>query len=909
MNGDPAYAPALPDAAVADRAVAEPLERLLRDLRARPGGLSASEVERRRMVYGPNEIERRAGRGWLGQLVRQLVHPFAILLWAAALLATLEGALVLGAAIVAVVVVNAVVGFVQERQAERAVESLRAYLPTMTRVVRSGATVEVPARELVPGDVLVVEEGARIPADARLLDGTVDVDLSSLTGESAPVTRAAHLGGGEGAVLDARDVVFSGTSCVGGTARAVVFGTGMRSEIGRIAALSQRVSHEPSPLERQVRRLAWIVALTGLVAAACFLLIGTALAGLPLDDAVSFAIGLLVANVPEGLLPTLTLALALAVRLLAGKGAIVKRLSAVETLGATTVICTDKTGTITENRMQVVELWTRDAAAPIDRAQELPEPTRRQIARVMAACNRATVAADDPSRHSGDPTEVALLLAAATLGEDVREATRDRRRRTTYAFDPGLKMMSTIDEGADGLTAHVKGAPEEILARCDFVMDQEMQPRRLGQDERQRVLAAVESRAAQGLRVLALACRRLDGHVTRREDVERSLTLVGLVAMLDPPRAGVAEAVASCRRAGIRVLMITGDHGTTAAAIARSVGIVGDTPRTVTGADVNRLHDHELLGLLRDSTSVVFARASPETKLRIADALAADGHVVAMTGDGVNDAPALRRADIGIAMGASGTDVAREAATLVLTDDDFTTIVVAVREGRRVYDNIRKFIVYILAHLTPEVVPFLVFALSGGSVPLPLTVLQILAIDLGTETLPALSLGREAAEPGLMERPPRARGESIVGGRVLVRAWVLLGGVSALLVMFGFFFTLTRGGWTLGAPVGPGSELATSYRAATTVTFLGIVMCQLGTAFAARTERVSLLRTGVFSNRMLLWGVAFELVIAAAVVWVPGRQPVFHTSPPPLESLLLLLPFPFIVWGADELHRRHRARA
>jgi len=408
-----------------------------------------------------------------------------------------------------------------------------------------------------------------------------------------------------------------------------------------------------------------------------------------------------------------------------------------------------------------------------------------------------------------------------------------------------------------------------------------------------------------GLRVLAVARRELPSGEApeQREEAERDLVLLGLVALFDPPRPEVADAVARCHDAGIRIIVVTGDYGPTAAEIARRVGIARDGVTIVTGAELEDMSERELDRLLEGGEELIFARSSPEAKLRIADALREGGQVVAMTGDGVNDAPALRRADIGIAMGLTGTDVAREAATMLLTDDNFATIVKAVEAGRQVFENVRKFIVYIFAHATPEVVPFLVFALSGGTVPLPLTVLQILAIDLGTEILPALALGREAAEPGLMVRPPRPSSEGVIRRAMLVRAWVYLGLIEAALVMVGFFLVLERGAWSPGDAVGAGSPLHEVYLTATTMTFAGIVACQIGTALAARTERVSLRSIGVLSNRLLLWGIAFEIGFTALLVYVPPLQHVFGTAALGPFELAVLAPMPLIVWGSDELRR------
>ena len=404
--------------------------------------------------------------------------------------------------------------------------------------------------------------------------------------------------------------------------------------------------------------------------------------------------------------------------------------------------------------------------------------------------------------------------------------------------------------------------------------------------------------------MLGVAQKQVSGPLPdSRETAERELIFLGLVALLDPPRPEVAAAVARCKAAGLRLIVVTGDHALTAEAIARRVGIVDNGSRIITGAQLETMSEADLDRLLSDPAPLIFARSSPEAKLRIADALRDEGHVVAMTGDGVNDAPALRRADIGVAMGRSGTDVAREASTVVLTDDNFATIARAVEEGRRVYDNVRKFVFYIFAHATPEIVPFLLFALSGGAIPLPLTVMQILAIDLGTETVPALALGREQAEPGLMSRPPRPRSEGVIRRGMLLRAWVFLGLIEAALVLAGFFFVLLRGGWSPSDPVGSGTALHDVYLQATTMTFLGIVVCQIGTAFAARTDRASLRSIGVLSNRLLLWGILFELIFAAMLVYVPLFQAVFGTAALGPAELVFLLPFPFVVWGADEIRR------
>ena len=891
----------------------EAVELLLRHLKSTSEGLSSREAQRRLVQFGPNQLVRRGGRRWPRELARQFTHPLALLLVAAAVLAWVAGIVAVALAIVVVIVINAAFAFIQEMQAERAVEALAQFLPDQAKVVRDGQHQMIEARALVPGDVLMIEEGERISADARLLSGGVEVDASMLTGESMPVFRAADLLDPNVPLLLARDIVFSGTTCTEGEARALVFATGMHTEIGRIAALTERVSSEESPLEAQVRRVAWLIALIAVLTGLAFIPLATAVAGLSLSAAVVFAVGLLVGNVPEGLLPVITLALAVGVRELVGRGAVVKRLSAVETLGSTNVICTDKTGTLTENRMDVKGIWT--AQGSVDSGGALNDTAAASTARlgaVMAACNNAEL--DTPTGPSGDPTEIALLKSARALGTQLDAEHREALRRRHFHFDPVLKRMSTVDERDDRLWIHAKGAPEQLLPSCTRILWRDGSERLLGPDQLRAVTDAIQAYAADGLRILGLADRLLDEGADppdRREQAERELCFLGLVAMLDPPRPEVTDAVARCHDAGIRVIVITGDHPVTAAAIAREVGIGGDSAPVLTGEQLERMSDVELDRLLREGEELVFARTSPEAKLRIADALRAEGQIVAMTGDGVNDAPALRRADIGIAMGRSGTDVAREASTMVLTDDNFATIVAAVEAGRRVYDNIRKFILYIFAHATPEVTPFMVFALSGGKIPLPLTVLQLLAFDVGTETLPALALGREPAEPGLMQRSPRPRSEGVIRVPMLLRAWLFLGLICALLAMAGFFFVLLRAGWHPGDPVGTGHPLHHAYVTATTMTFAGMIAGQIGTAFAARTDRASLRSVGVFSNRLLLWGIAFELMLAAVLIYVPLFQSLLATAALSPTELLLLMPFPFIVWGADELRRylirRHAA--
>jgi calcium-translocating P-type ATPase len=827
----------------------------------------------------------------------------------ASVLAAISGTPVLSIAIIAVVVLNAGLAFAQEREAARAIEALAEYLPAQAKVVRDRRIHTIPATAIVPGDLLMIDEGDRICADARIVDGALDVDMSALTGEVLPAFRRAGQSDAVRPLLDAQDLVFSGTTCTGGEAHAVVYATGMQTELGRIAALSERVAPSASPLEQEVRKVAWIIAAVAVITAAAFLPVGTLAAHLSLAIALTFSVGLLVANVPEGLLPTITLSLADAVRALARRGALVKRLSAVETLGSTTVICTDKTGTLTANKMRVTEIWTMeegvafmDGSTPGNATASL---VMGQLVETITACNHADLSPGE-GEAVGDGTEVALLRVARQLGASVELAEREQRRVREFHFDPLLRLMSTVDHtSASNLAIHTKGAPEEVLQRSSAMLGADGATRILTDEGRQKVIYQSEHYQEQGLRVLGVAWRPLAIAIVpqERDEAERSLVFLGLAAMFDPPRPEVALAVAACHTAGIRILVVTGDAPLTAREIARRVGIGDATTPTVTGVKLSAMSDDQLDRLLKTHGEIIFARTSPEAKLRITDSLHAHGQVVAMTGDGVNDAPALRRADIGVAMGQSGTDVAREAATVVLTDDNFATIVAAIEAGRRVYANIRKFVFYIFVHAIPEIVPFLILGLSGGAIPAPLTPLQILSIDLGTDTLPALALGRENAEPGVMERPPRPRGEGLITLGMLARAWGFLGLLSSALVMTGYFWVLVRAGWHLGAPTGTGTWLHHAYLQATTISFLGIVACQLGTAFAARADRASLRSIGFLSNRPLLVGVAFAIVAATALVITPGLRDIFGNAIPSVDQVCIILPFPVIIWGSDELRK------
>jgi P-type Ca2+ transporter type 2C len=856
-------------------------------------GLSSAEAGRVLAQVGPNAIVEAPGPSHLRQFLANFVGLLALLLWAGAALALVAGMPELSVAIVVVILVNAVFSYFQEHRAEQAVAALRKMLPLRVRVRRDGETVEIPNDEVVPGDVLLLAPGDRVAADGDVLEASdFRVDESTLTGESAPVAPGTAL--------------FAGTYVTAGAAEAVVTSTGMATRFGRIAALAQQTRRDPSPLERELDHLTRLVALLAVAIGVLFFVVA-ALAGMDLTDRFVFAIGVTVALVPEGLLPTVTLSLALATQRMAGRSALVRRLSSVETLGQTTVICTDKTGTLTENQMTVQRVWTPGGELTVEGAGYEPfgrfragdavvDPTPvAELLRAGLLCNDARlIHGQDGWSVLGDPTEAALVVLAEKGGQRHEQEAARAPRLVELPFSAERKRMTTVHLVGSERVAYVKGAAEVVLPRTTL-------------DEEARAVAAAAEAAMESdaLRVLALARRVLPaGAGADGDTVERDLEFLGLVGMIDPPRPQVPDAVQRCREAGIRIIMVTGDSGRTAEAIARRIGLLEGDVHVITGRELAGLDDDQLRDRLAER-DVIFARIDPEQKLRLAQRLRADGEVVAMTGDGVNDAPALKHADIGIAMGAGGTEVAKEAADLILIDDNFASIVAAVEEGRAVYANIRRFAGYHFCSNVGELVPFLVWGISGGAVPLPLVVMQVLAIDLGTDQLPAIALGTERAEPGTMSRPPRPRSEHLLNRAVAARVFGRIGPLEGLAAMTSFLFAYWLSGWR---PWEPLADSGTVYLQATTMTMAGIVMAQVGAGLAWRTDRLSLRSVGPWSNRLLLLGIAVEIAMIALLAYTPGLDDIFHTSDLEPWHWLFLCAWPPLILGVDEARKAARRR-
>ncbi|MGQ9687861.1 MAG: cation-translocating P-type ATPase [Desulfobaccales bacterium] len=868
---------------------------VLQALASSESGLSQAEAVKRLQEYGPNEISEVKKRPLYLRFLGQFTHFLAMLLWLAAALCFIseylrpgEGLLSLGLAIIGVIFINAVFTFIQEYRAERALVALKGLLPFNVRVIREGRRQEVPAREVVPGDVFLLEAGDKVPADGRLLEvNRLMVNNAPLTGESDPKPRSAEPFSGD--YRESPNLVFAGTLAVSGSGLAVALATGMATEFGKIAHLTSAVEPTLSPLQQEIIRVTRIVAALALSLGLLFFALGF-LIGRSFWHNFLFAIGIIMANVPEGLLPTVTLSLAVGSQRMAKRQALIKNLNSVETLGSITVICSDKTGTLTQNRMEVKRLWVFPEGGGRSEA-----PARTLLLTIAQLCNNAV---EVEGGYRGDPTEVALLKAART---ELGEITRGRLGE--IPFDAERKRMTTITRVSGEILGFTKGALESVLPLCAEVL---VGTRTLPLDKahQDRILGAYHTLMDEGLRVMAFACRKRPASAganqqtsPREEDWEQSLTLVGLAGLEDPPRPEVSEAVRRCQEAGIRIFMITGDAGRSAAAVARQIGLGRHEPLVIEGPALENLSDQELKERLT-AKEIIFARMIPSHKMRIVSLLKEKGEKVAVTGDGVNDAPALRRADIGIAMGVIGTDVARKAADMVLLDDNFATIVNAIEEGRGVFDNIRKFVSYIFASNIPEIIPYIAFVLFR--IPLPLTIMQILAVDLGTDMLPALGLGAERPSAEVMKRPPRSAKEKLLYPGLLARANLFLGPIEAAAGLSGFFLVLYGGGWQWGEMLAGSEPL---YLKATTACLAGIIVTQIANVFACRSFTESVFSLGVFSNRLILVGIAAEILLGLFIVYHPWGQRIFGTGPLAPEIWLLLAPFAVGLLLAEELRK------
>ncbi|ATI02804.1 MULTISPECIES: HAD-IC family P-type ATPase [Cycloclasticus] len=872
-----------------------PISELYQSLDSHETGLSDEEAERRLKIVGTNELHVRQQTPGYIKFLLQFKNFFAILLMVGGSLAFFadyldpeQGNFYIGCALYGVVLLNAIFTFIQAYQSEKIMQSFQKMLPTMVNIEREGEVKQIAASQVVPGDIMLLYEGDKVSADGRLVRvNQLQVDMSSLTGESTPET--LQLEADSENPYQSRNMVFSGTLVQSGNAKVLVCETGMATQIGKIVELTKQTSNVETPIGKELNYFIKIISSIAIVLGISFFAVSVAIGKGEISSLI-FAIGIIVANVPEGLLPTVTLALTMASKRMARKNALIKNLESVETLGSTTVICTDKTGTLTQNKISVNSLITNQREYDVGLSLTADDVELQIARRVMTLCNNAHL--DTELKYSGDSTEVALLAYAEKLTSI--KGILQTKRLAEKPFTSEDKYMVTVNESPEGdhFHAYLKGAPEVVMAMCDQI---HLNGQKVAFTEayRKQVVAQYMSLAERGERGLALAYRNLDNDGIP----DAHYIFVAVVGMIDPPRVEVPEAILKCRQAGIRVFMLTGDFGPTAKAIGKQIGLFSDKGKVLNGDELSALDDAGLSSLLNEN-ELIFARITPAQKLQIVQALQKKDQIVTVTGDGVNDAPALKNADMGVAMGLMGTDVAKEASNMVLMDDNFATIVTAIEEGRTIFDNIKKFIAYILTSNIPQILPFIAYVLLD--IPLPLTVVLILAIDLGTDIIPALGLGSEKPETDVMNKPPRARHERLLTRNLLFMSYGIVGMIQAAAGFFSYFYILLDGGWQWGEALAVSDPL---YRQAITAFFASIIICQIADVLICRTRRQSILTVGIFANRLVLLGIASELILLALIAYVPLMNTFFGTAPLELWQLSLSIPFAITIIIADEIRR------
>lgn len=875
----------------------------LASLRTTLSGLSDVEAQRRLREFGANSLVRVSRAPLWVRFLREFTQLFSLILWVAAGLAFIaewwapgQGMARLGITVVVVILVSGIFSFWQEHRVEQTLAALSKLLPQQVDVLREGKTSRLPREQLVAGDIVMLAQGDHVPADCRLIEGFgVKVNNAAITGESLSQTRESGPSREDDTTLGMKNILLAGTSMAAGQAKALVFATGSRTEFGKIAHLTQSSGEATSPLRQEIAHLSRLIGIVAILIGLAFFVIGL-IAGIPLWDAFIFAIGIIIAMVPEGLLPTLTLALVLATQRMAKRNVLIRHLPSVETLGSTTVICTDKTGTLTKNIMTVKQVLLGGTSYPAD-----DQSTRERLVtdyRPFFTVARFCHDLREGEQHGkqvflGDPMENALVEMAALAIPSLPVY----RKLDEIPFDADRMRHSTVHETPEGPVLLCKGAPEIVATLCTRILTGGKVT--IFQEEaRAEIRTAQETMALQGMRVLALAYRPLPVSWEHNAAIEEDLIFAGLAGLEDPPRPEVPEAIRKCHKAGIRVIMVTGDYPSTAQAIAREIGLVrSDKPLVVSGEQLRGFSDSQLW-LALDEPELIFARVTAAQKMRIVDALKHKQHVVAVTGDGVNDAPALKNAHIGIAMGMTGTDVAREAADMVLLDDNFASIVNAIEEGRAIFENIRKFLTYILAHNVPELIPYLAFMLFR--IPLPLTPIQILSVDMGTDSLTALGLGTEKPDPKVMERPPRSRHERLFNWPLVLRAYFFLGIIEAVAAMACFFFILQSGGWLYGQKLAMDNPL---YLQATTACLSAIIVMQIVNVFLCRDRSQSIFSRSPLGNPLILWGVLLEIGLLLFIAYTPWGNAIFGTAPISGKAWLFILLFAFVLMVLEELRK------
>lgn len=836
-------------------------------------GLTQQAASKRLQHYGPNKIVTEKKKNWLFEFLQEFKDLMVAILLISSVIAFFSGEQADATVIFAIVILNACIGFFQKYKAEKALEALKKMISPHAVVLRNGKRTQIFAEEIVPGDILIVQEGDTISADAKLIEAeNLKVQESVLTGESLPVLKQLNQ---EGTGQFSVSTLYTGTQVVNGNGMALVFATGMETEFGKIAHLTATTEKDRSPLEKEMIKIGVFVGKLTLAMSAILVLVGIFVQGHAFIDSLIFAISVAVAAVPEGLPATITISLALGVQRLAKQKAIIKKLSSTETLGATTVICSDKTGTLTKNEMTVTEAHTLDNDISVsgngyringkwEITGERIEKTITHLCRCIVLNNNAEL---NTATHSiiGDPTEGALIVFAEKSGCNRDALKKKFKKIKEFPFDSDRKMMTTTYHGRreHKWITYSKGAPENIVAQCSHVLIKGKKTA-LTTQLKKKILKQNQEMAKKALRVLACAFKENEKS-TDQNTVEKDLIYIGLVGMIDPPREEVAQAIALTKKAGITTHIVTGDFSLTAAAIAEQIGLIEkDSKNCITGDELEKMSNRDLRKILKKKESYIFSRVSPSHKLKIVEALKKNQEIVAVTGDGVNDAPALKRADIGISMGITGTDVSKAAANMVLTDDSFATIVTAVKEGRTIYNNMKKFIYYIFSCNIGELLT--VFTAIILAIPMPLTAVLILAVDVGTDILPALALGFDPSEPDIMDTPPRPVNAKILSKQFIIN-FILPGIYIGTLVIIAYFYVITQDGWQYGEEISP--EL---YMKGTTFAFVALVIIQMFHSFNSRSLHNSIFQLGIFSNRKLIGAIVISVVGTILITEIPFFQ-------------------------------------
>ncbi|MBA4336309.1 ATPase [bacterium] len=934
------------------------IEELFSEFKTSKEGLSQDEALFRLKKYGTNELKvKKQTPLWLSFL-QEFTDLMVVILIIAALIAGFSGEMREATVILVIVFINAIIGFIQKFKAERAIEALKKLIAPTARVIRDGKEMQIDAKTLVPGDIIILMEGDKITADARVIEeNELETQEAALTGESMPVAKQIEaqneIRTGSGASTSASvksNMIYMGTDVVHGSGKAIVIYTGMDTKFGQIAHLTTTTKKDKSPLQKELFRIGVFVGKVTLVISAILIATGYFIQGQKFVDTFLFATSVAVAAVPEGLPATVTIALALGVQRLARKNAIVKQLASVETLGSTTHICTDKTGTLTKNEMTVKEMYvdqyfaqiggtgykpwgtllvkTKDnqtyTIGDLDSDEEDFDLRKKQLGKfkkdttplydalerictIGALCNNAKLTSDTTNNETiykmlGDPTEGSLITMVKKMGFSEGDFADMYEKVYELAFDSTRKRMSVVEKekSTGDYYMFTKGAPDEVLKVCNQIL---MNGRiiKLDEETREKILARNEDMAKRALRVIGFAFKQSDKKQKyHAENDEKDLVFVGLTGMIDPPRTDVKQAVTMAKQAGIKVYIITGDHGLTAEAIAKQIGLVKDSGghKIITGLEVEKMSVEEIQKLFEDEKDgIIFARTSPEDKLKIVSALKKNGHVVAVTGDGVNDAPALKRADIGIAMGITGTDVSKEASNMVLADDSFSTIINAVKEGRTIYENLKKFIFYIFSCNIGELVT--VFAAIILGLPAPLTAILILSVDVGTDVLPALALGIDTPEKGIMNRPPRDPKTKIMD-KAFVARFIYVGLFIGTLVVGTYFWSLLSQGWQWGQALDPDSEI---YIESSTFAFTILVLIQMVNAYNSRSSHESVFSLGFFSNLYLIGAVFVSLGVVYLLVEVPFFQEWIHTKELEWYEWFVIIGASFSILLVEELRK------